>query len=452
MGSGDETWEDRAPAPPGRTTPRSGTALPRSGSPRRGMTTGPDPGHTPCVTTVAGAGRQRFAVIGWPGRWPTAVDWLLAAALTAGSVAVALFAPADPDHVGGAGAVAFAVAAGATVLWWRAWPVACLCVGSVLVTANSFAGHAVGGVQYPAWLALYSVMASEPGRRRRAAATALVAVVVLVWAALDRASVDADSIVGVSILFALSVLGGEFTRTRRALAEADRAQLVLAAAQEAAHREHAVLQERARLARELHDALGHAVNVMVMQAGVARHVFDDRPEFARDALGQIETVGRDALAELDGVLRVLRSADDDGADDPLADRSTPTLAGLDSLCERIRATGRQVELRREPVALTPGGERAAYRIVQEAVTNAARHGRQGPIEVGVSGAGDQVAIEIRNPVGGRMRPARAPGSTGRGLVNMRERARLEGGDLRAGPDGRGSFVVRATLPAAVPPL
>lgn len=401
---------------------------------------------------VTGAGQRRSAVTRWPGRWPTTVDWLLAAALTAGSVTVALFAPDDPDHAGGAGAVAFAVAAGATVLWWRAWPLACLLAGSILVMANSFAGHAVGGVQYPAWLALYSVLASDSGRRLRAGAMALVVVTVAVWAVTDQASVDADSIVGVSILFALSVMGGEFTRTRRALADADRAQLVLAASQEAALREHAVLQERARLARELHDALGHAVNVMVMQAGVARHVFDDRPDFTRHALGQIETVGRDALTELDRVLQVLRTTADDDSDDPLADRSTPSLAGLDTLCDRIRATGRPVDLHREPVALTPGGERAAYRIVQEAVTNAARHGCPGSIEVGVTGAGDRVVIEIRNPVAsGRSRPpARAPGSTGRGLVNMRERARLEGGDLDAGPDGRGSFVVRATLPAALP--
>lgn len=106
----------------------------------------PYAGHTPCVTTVAGAGQQRSPVTRWPGRWPTAVDWLVAAALTAGSVAVALFAPDDPDHVAGVGAVAFAVAAGGTVLWWRAWPLACLLAGSILVTANSVAGHAVGGV------------------------------------------------------------------------------------------------------------------------------------------------------------------------------------------------------------------------------------------------------------------------------------------------------------------
>jgi len=404
------------------------------------------------VTTVAGAGRQRTSLTRWPGRWPTTVDWLLAAALMAGSVAVALFAPADGEHVRGPSAVAFAVAAGVTVLWWRAWPLACLVAGSLLVIGNSVAGHAVGGVQYPAWLALYSVLATETGRRVRAAAIGLVVVTVVVWALADRVSVDADSIVGVSILFGLSVLGGEFTRTRRALADADRAQVVLAASQEAAQREHAVLQERARLARELHDALGHAVNVMVMQAGVARHVFDDRPDFARHALGQIETVGRDALRELDGVLHILRTTADDDADDPLADRSTPSLAGLDALCDRIRATGRPVALTRDAVTLTPGGERAAYRIVQEAVTNAARHGRPGPIEVGVTDLGDRVAIEIRNPVddGRPHRSARPRGSAGRGLVNMQERARLEGGELTAGPDDRGSFVVRATLPAVAP--
>ena len=115
---------------------------------------------------------------------------------------------------------------------------------------------------------------------------------------------------------------------------------------EDALRERIVLEERARLARELHDSLGHAVNVMVMQAGVGRHVFDENPEFARQALEQVESVGRVALGELDAVLRVLRPTDAEQRAAP----ETTNLSGLEALCDRIRATGREVDLEVEEVA------------------------------------------------------------------------------------------------------
>ena len=117
-------------------------------------------------------------------------------------------------------------------------------------------------------------------------------------------------------------------------------------------RERVVLEERARLARELHDSLGHAVNVMVMQAGVGRHVFDENPEFARQALEQVESVGRVALGELDAVLRVLRPTDAEQRAAP----ETTNLSGLEALCDRIRATGREVDLEVEEVDLSPTAE------------------------------------------------------------------------------------------------
>ncbi len=156
--------------------------------------------------------------------------------------------------------------------------------------------------------------------------------------------------------------------------------------------ERVVLEERARLARELHDSLGHAVNVMVMQAGVGRHVFDERPEFARQALEQVESVGRAALGELDAVLRVLRPTDAEQRAEP----ETTNLSGLEALCDRIRAAGREVDLEVEEVDLSPTAERVAYRIVQEALTNAARHSAGGPIAVSVTRAQRDAVIEVRN--------------------------------------------------------
>jgi signal transduction histidine kinase len=181
---------------------------------------------------------------------------------------------------------------------------------------------------------------------------------------------------------------------------------------------------------------------MVMQAGVGRRVFGDNPGFAREALGSIETVGRTALDELDRLLRVLQPHERKARAGPFA----PTVADLAELADRIRATGRPVELTADGVHLSAGAARALYRIVQEALTNAVRHTAAGRIRVEVAQVADRVHLDVTNEAPGLPDPV-----PGRGLVNMRERARLEGGDLEAGPV-EGGFRVHAVLPAgtAVP--
>ena len=186
------------------------------------------------------------------------------------------------------------------------------------------------------------------------------------------------------------------------------------------------------------DAVASAGLVFLVQAGVGRHVFDDRPEFARQALEQIESVGCVALGELDAVLRVLRPSDGE----PRAEPETTTLAGLDALCERIRATGREVRLEVESVELTPTAERAAYRIVQEALTNAAKHGG-GRADVAVRPGPDAVEISVTNPT--RRTDGGRPAAGGHGIVGMRERASLLGGTLETTERG-GTFRLHARLP------
>ncbi|MBB4918871.1 sensor histidine kinase [Streptosporangium saharense] len=202
--------------------------------------------------------------------------------------------------------------------------------------------------------------------------------------------------------------------------------------------EQVLLQERARLAGELHDALGHAVNVMVMQAGVGRRVFAENPAFGHEALGHIETLGRGALDELDRLLRVLDPVRD-GTDRADVD---PTTADLAQLAGWVRAAGRELDLDIGEVDLPASGARAVYRITQEAVTNALRHTAEGRIRIDLTQTGDRVLLEVTNEGDGFPEPV-----PGRGLVNMRERARLEGGDLEAGPVA-GGFGVRAVLPVA----
>ncbi len=373
------------------------------------------------------------------GYRPRPADVALAGGLFAAALATILWAPRSPVyHDADAVQAGLALASAATLLWRRSWPMVAFASAVALVVINAALGYPVGGIQYPVWIGLYTVLASAD-RQRQVATIGLAMAAIAGYVALDRGRVDVDVAIGISLQFSLAVLSGEIVRTRRALAAAERLRLLFGAREEAATREQTVLQERARLARELHDALGHAVNVMVMQAGVARHVFDERPDFARAALGQIETLGRDALVELDAVLTVLGPDDD-----PSKDRSTPSLAGLGALCDRIRATGREVELNVGDVSLSASGERAAYRIVQEAITNAARHGDRGTIDVSLQPSADKVMVTVRNPVSG-LRTVRQ----GRGLLNMAERARLEGGELHYGPLADG-FVVAASLPAAAP--
>jgi signal transduction histidine kinase len=337
----------------------------------------------------------------------------------------------DPD----AGAVVLVLASAATMWWWRSAPRTALFAACVIIVVNSAVGYPVGVVQYPAWIALYSVFARCRRSDRWWAVAAIVATVAG-YTLIDRGPVELGALIGIAIAFVVAVLLGDVTRSRRELATSQRTALELHDREQQAAMERLVLQERARLARELHDSLGHAINVMVMQAGVGRHVFDERPEFAREALEHVESVGRVALGELDAVLKVLRPVDGEAVAEPIS----PTLTGLEPLCDRIRATGREVDLHVGEVDLSPSAERATYRIVQEALTNAARHTTSGRISVSILRTNGSVDITVHN-----IGPRPPEPVAGRGLVNMRERALLEGGRLEYGPVADG-FQVRATLP------
>ncbi|WP_250400214.1 sensor histidine kinase [Streptomyces cellostaticus] len=194
------------------------------------------------------------------------------------------------------------------------------------------------------------------------------------------------------------------------------------------------LLERTRIARELHDSIGHALTVAVVQAGAARAAGD--PGFTDRALEAIEETGRAALGDLERVLGVLRESDRPAA-------ARPTLADADRLLESARASGAGVEAEvTGPVALVPGPvSREGYRILQEALTNVLRHAGAVPVRVRVSVDGDTLALEVRNPL-----PAEPPGTgRGSGLRGIRERAALLGGSARTGPD-EGDWQVRAELP------
>ncbi|WP_327722133.1 sensor histidine kinase [Streptomyces sp. NBC_00490] len=209
----------------------------------------------------------------------------------------------------------------------------------------------------------------------------------------------------------------------------------------------AVAEERARIAREVHDVVAHTLSVMVIQAGAADDVFTQQPEQARQALRAIETGARSALGELRLLLRAFRpDAGEDGAGEQR--EPGPSLARLDELADIVRATGMTVHLHREGATggLPAAVDLAAYRIVQEALTNTLRHAvGADKVSVRVTVEGECVKVTVVDN-GCTPQSRSAAAGAGRGLVGMKERARLVGGSLRAGPLPQGGFEVAARLP------
>ena len=204
----------------------------------------------------------------------------------------------------------------------------------------------------------------------------------------------------------------------------------------------AVAEERARIAREMHDVVAHNISVMVVQAGAARRVVQSDSVSATDALLTIEKTGRQTLQEMRRLLGVLRTGDDG-----LALAPQPGLGELASLLEQLRKAGVPVELREEgePRQLPAGHDLVAYRIVQEGLTNVLKHAGKANVQVTVRFRGDALDLEVVDDGNGA--PADAERNGGHGLFGMRERLALYGGTLQTGPAaGAAGFALRATLP------
>jgi signal transduction histidine kinase len=250
---------------------------------------------------------------------------------------------------------------------------------------------------------------------------------------------------GTDLIFVLGMTLGPFAAgrlvaNRQRLAEQLRAQQPLLA-------RAAVIDERTRIARELHDVVAHGVSVMVIQSVAGRALLRRDPDSAEEALRVIESTGKNALAELRRLLGVLRSDEDAAGVDV---QPQPGLGDLDQLVASVAESGLRVDLKvsGEGAPLTPGVDLAAYRIVQEALTNVIRHAGTDRATVRVQREPRELVLEILDGGGGAGSNGGGSGG-GHGLPGMRERAALYGGELVAGPRPQGGYAVRARLPVDV---
>jgi len=283
----------------------------------------------------------------------------------------------------------------------------------------------------PALIAVYSVAAH--GERWAAFAGAGFSLAAgLVWLGVNDFLLP-------TVMFGGAWLAGRLVQKRQLHAQvfAERARVL--ERERDANARVAAAEERVRLARELHDAVGHSVSVMVVQAGAERLALGEERPSTRDALLAIERTGREALAEMSRLLGLLRK---EGEGLALAPR--PTLFHVDALVQTVRDAGVPVELRVEgdPRSLPPGVDVSAYRILQEALTNIVKHAGPAQASVAVRYGHREVEVEVsddgRGPLNGKR--------VGYGLAGMRERVELHGGTLEAGKNNRGGFSVKARLP------
>lgn len=367
-------------------------------------------------------------------------DVLLASAILLGSVADIYVHP-QASGWGGPQALMLlsALLISVPLLWRKRYPIAVLVavfVGGLLDVA-AVAPHQAGFEPFVAEIVAFYSLGAHETERRSVAAYVLSVVVGLVPAAILNSTPGS---VGAVLVWTFAAwLVGRIIRSWRSRAEAlERANRELEQQREL-QAEAAVAVERGRIARELHDVIAHNVSMIVVQAGAAARVLEGAEPHVRAALEAIETTGRDTVDEMRRLLGVLRDDEDGVLLSP-----QPGLADLGQLVANVREAGLPVEVRVEGEAspLPPALDLTAYRIAQEALTNALKHaGPPAHAEVVLRYEASAVEIEVRDNGAGKG----DGGGTGNGLVGMRERAALWGGRVEAGRTGAG-WCVRAWLP------
>jgi signal transduction histidine kinase len=315
--------------------------------------------------------------------------------------------------------------------WRRRWPTAAFLISLLATTGLWLLGYNAGVLPLVLLFGGYFVAVARPTREVAACTAGALGCFALLWWAGGAPFGARDAFTSVLAL-AITLALGRTGRLRVDLAEA-RAQT----AEEAARRRST--EERLRIARELHDIIGHSLGTIAVQAGVGRHLMANEPEKAAEALDSIARVSRNSLDEVRAVVAALR--EDDAAYHP-----TPGLGDLPDLVETVRSTGLNVELTlpNDLEAIPRQTGAAVYRIAREALTNVVRHAHASAASVQVDHHNGRVEVAVRDDGSGYdgeegMKP-------GHGIAGMRERAEALGGRLAAGASSGGGFLVTASLP------
>jgi signal transduction histidine kinase len=318
-------------------------------------------------------------------------------------------------------------------------------VGACLVASSGVLVAVVADVAlvYGAWdtaaCALLVWTVAGDGRAKAYAAGALLIVLTVVDVHRHTSGNEAFLLA----VFGISAVAGHLWAEREREERAARESAAGLRSQRDAIAAAAVREERLRLARELHDVVSHAIGVMVLQAGAAEALRDSDPEAAREAVREVVIAGTGATSELE-VLFGLVEAGAVGA----AGVASPGADDVVALVRRLRAAGLSIDLDSDGVGLPPDAviRSTVFRIVQEALTNAARHAPGAAIHVRLRPVDDRLLVEIDNEPSASRSRGEVPGREGFGLVGLAERVRALGGDLAAGPSPGGGFVVSARLP------
>ncbi|HSK27969.1 MAG TPA: sensor histidine kinase [Jiangellales bacterium] len=326
------------------------------------------------------------------------------------------------------------VLATAPYVWRRRWPTAAFLVSLLSISALWMLGYNAGALPMLLLVGVYFVAMARPAREVVASTVVALGCFALLWWWDGGAPFGTRDVASSVFALGATVWLGRAGRLRGDLAEAR-----VRAVEEAARRRSS--EERLRMARELHDIIGHSLGTIAVQAGVGRHLMATEPTRAADALDNIARISRSALDEVRAVVATLRE------DEP-SYRPAPGLADLSDLVETARLAGLTVDLRLpDDVGSLPRQAGAAvYTIAREALTNVVRHAHASAASVEVDRRGDWVEMAIRDDGAGPSTWGNGRAAGGHGITGMRERAEALGGSLTAGPAPGGGFLVTASLP------
>jgi signal transduction histidine kinase len=378
-----------------------------------------------------------------------ATDLAVAAALCSATLITGTTGPGGDGGTVPATAVLAAVAAYAILLCRRRWPVPTLAATTTAAAVYMTLTSTHGWVVAAPLIALYHLADNTSDRRRllvtgASAALALVGVPALFasasWLGAENLAVTAAC--------GLALAAGDASRSRRAYVAAveERARRAEHGREQEARRR--VTEERLRIARDLHDSIGHHIALINAQAGMAAHVFDHQPATARQALAHIRQASRAALDDLRDTIGLLRQPGESAA----PTEPTVGVSGLSNLVASFRRSGMRVDHRVGGAVrpLPPATDVTAYRVVQESLTNVGKHAGDAAAQVRLSFGPAALHILVEDEGNGRPAPDPAPSpdrsDAGHGIVGMRERVAAVGGSLDAGPRPAGGFRVSAVLP------